>query len=178
MENNGMVDTTKKTDYGNVDVHELFQIAMKVERNASDFYKKAANLYDNVGVSELFMRLHSWESEHLDVIGEMYSQILQKSRDNENYLPTKIETPETGLMAGLAVFGIHPDPLDKLSGSENCMQAIDLAVRNEKDTVVFFTGLKGFMTDPEGQHNIDSIISEEIRHISHLEQARRQLLDS
>ena len=60
MENNGMVDTTKKTDDENVGVHELFQIAMKVERNASDFYKKAANLYDNARVPTFYVLI--WPS--------------------------------------------------------------------------------------------------------------------
>lgn len=173
-----MIETTDKTSYANVGVNELFQIAMKVERNASDFYKKAANLSDNVRVSELFMRLHSWECEHLSVIKEIYSKIIQTSWDSGKYLPSKMETPQAVLMAGLAVFGIHPNPSDELSGSENCIQALDLAVRKEKDTIVFFTGLKGFMKDSSEHHNVDLIIGEEVRQIGHLEQARQQLLDA
>ena len=173
-----MIDTTEKASNEDVGVNELFQIAMKVERNASDFYKKAADLCDNVRASELFMRLHSWECEHLDAIGVMYSKYTQESWDSGEYLPNKLETPEAALMAGLAVFGIHPNPSDELSGSENCMQAMDLAVRKEKDTIVFFKGLKGFMTDPEAHRNVDLIVDEEFQQISHLEQARQQLLDA
>ena len=173
-----MINTNERTSHDNVGVNELFQIVMKVERNASDFYKKAANLYDNVRVSELFMRLHSWECEHLDAIDEMYSKFIQESWDSGKYLPSKIETPKADLLAGLAVFGIHPNPSDELSGSENCLQVMNMALRKEKDTIVFLKGLKGFMTDPEACRNVDLIVDEEIQQIGHLEQARQQLLDA
>ena len=171
-----MIETSEKTNDGNVGVNELFQIAMKVERNASDFYRKAAHLYDSGRVSELFMGLHSWKCEHLSVIEAIYREMIQTSWDCGKYVPGKMETPESVLMAGLAVFGIHPNPSDELSGSEDCIQAMDLAVRKEKDTIVFFTGLKGFMRDPSEHHNVDRIIGEETRQINHLAQARQQLL--
>ena len=173
-----MTDTTKKAGHDNIGVNELFQIAMKVERNAVSFYKKAADLSDNVRVSELFRRLQSWECEHLSAIDEMHSKLTPQSSDPAKHLPGKRETSEAVLMAGLAVFGIHPDPSDELSGSENCIEAMDLAVRKEEDTIVFFDGLKGFMKDSSEHHNVDLIISEEIEQIRHLEQARQQLMDA
>jgi rubrerythrin len=178
MENRRTTDMTKKAGHENIGVNELFQIAMKVERNAANFYKKAADLCDNVRVSELFRRLQSWECEHLSAIDEMYNKLTQQSSDTGKHLPGKIETSEAVLMAGLAVFGIHPDPSDELSGSENCLEAMNLALRKEKDTIVFLNGLKEFITDPEARRDVDLIVDEEIQQIGHLEQARQQLLDA
>ena len=85
-----MIETTEKTSDANIGVNELFQIAMKVERNAASFYKKAADLSDNVRVSELFRRLQSWECEHLSAIDEMYSKLTEQSSDPGKHLPATL----------------------------------------------------------------------------------------
>jgi rubrerythrin len=178
MNGKGTDDTTEIKGTGSIGVHEVFEIAMQVERNGAEFYRKAAKLYDNLLVSEVFNRLSNWEHAHLGTIRKMYARVVQNSWEHGTYRPDRLDTPEANLMAGLAVFGIHLDPSNELSGHESCMQVLNFAVQKERDAVVFYTGLKGFMTDPAEYANIDEIISEEIQHITFLEQALHQLLDT
>ncbi|MFC1766263.1 ferritin family protein [Planctomycetota bacterium] len=170
------MDGTTNTCLGNMGVHEVFKIAIQVEMNGAEFYKKAANLYDNVKVSEIFRQLCCWEREHVAVIEKMYDRIIQHAWDSGEYRPNKIEMPESILMVGLAVFGIHSNPADELSGRENCIEVLDMAVHKEKDAVIFFTGLKGFMDNPAEREHIDEVIKEEMQHISYLEHGIQQLI--
>jgi rubrerythrin len=176
--NIGMEDTTEIKSTGSIGVHEVFQIAMQVERNGAEFYRRAAKLYDNLLVSDVLNRLSKWEHENLGATRRMYARFVRHSRKHGIYRHGKLETPEGVLMAGLAGFGIHPDPADELSGHESCIQVLNFAVQKERDAVVFYTGLKGFMDDPNEHENIDEVINEEIRHITYLEQAIQQLLDT
>ena len=84
------------------------------------------------------------------------------------------------LLPGLrvAIWEMRQSAASNLPYRDLNLQALDLAVRKEKDTIVFFTGLKGFMKDSSEHHNVDLIIGEEIQQISHLEQARQQLFDA
>jgi rubrerythrin len=48
------------------------------------------------------------------------------------------------------------------------------AIQKEKDSIVYYTGLKDFIPGRAGKHKIDDIIEEEMRHIRILIQSLEQ----
>ena len=68
-------------------------------------------------------------------------------------------------MAGLAVFGIRSNPADELSGRESETEILKSAIEKEKDSIVFYSGLKDFTPAEIAKEKIDEIIQEELRHI-------------
>jgi rubrerythrin len=137
---------------------EAFEIAEKIERNGAGFYRRAAELFDDPHISKMFRQLADWEKGHQQLFADMRNSLL----------------PDAQAMAGLAVFGIKPDPAEELTGKESKAEIIAKAIEKEKDSIVYYTGLKGFVPTRAGKDKLDDIIAEEMRHIRILNQSLRQ----
>ncbi|MBN2183047.1 MAG: hypothetical protein JW715_14140, partial [Sedimentisphaerales bacterium] len=83
--------------------------------------------------------------------------------------------PDAKVMAALAVFGIRPEPADALSGREEVTDVLKRAIENEKDSIVFYNGLKDFAPAEITKEKIDDIIREELRHIRILNKVWQRL---
>jgi rubrerythrin len=152
---------------------EIFEIAEQIERNGTRFYHKAAELFDEHQIRNMFLELVNWETKHQEVFRDMRKQLSHKSRE----LPTVgseagLFTPKA--MAGLAVFGIKPDPSEELTGKESIVDVLKKAIIKEKDSIVYYTGLKEFIPTRADRDKIDDIIKEELRHIRILSQSLAQ----
>ena len=156
---------------------EAFEIAEQIERNAARFYRKAADMSDDPRAAEMFLKLVEWEKVHAEVFADMRKRLSEQGREVRTFKP---EYPplDARTMAGLAVFGIRPDPADELTGSETRQEILKMAVKKEKDSIVFYTGLKAFVPPQAGQDKIDDIIKEEMRHIRILAQSLEQCAQS
>jgi len=150
---------------------EVFEIAEKIERNGARFYRKAAELFDEPRIRQTFLELSDWERKHEEVFADMRKQLSEQSRELRTFEPEDDMVISAQAMAGLAVFGINPDPSDELTGKEGKKEIFKKALRKEEDTIVYFVGLKDFVSDRAGKDKIDDIIREEFRHIGILNQA-------
>jgi len=63
-------------------------------------------------------------------------------------------------------------PTEKLTGNESPQELLDIAIAAEKNSVLFYVGLKDLVTAKAGRDRIESIIREEVKHVADL---RRQL---
>jgi rubrerythrin len=159
---------------------EVFEIAEKIERNGSRFYHRAAELFDNPVAHEMFLELANWEAKHIEVFADMRRQLNEQSRELRTFKPENKVLPDAQAMASLAVFGIRQEPSDELTGKESIVDVLKKAIEKEKDSIVYYTGLKDFVPVQAGQDKIDDIIKEEMRHIRILDQSlqlRQQLQD-
>lgn len=152
---------------------EMFQIAEQIERNGAKFYRRAAEIFDDPRVRKLFTGLALWETQHEQVFVDMRKQLSEQSREMEAFKPEQTP-PDPKAMAGLATFGIRSDPSDELSGTEGEVDILRKAIEKEKDSIVFYSGLKDFVPARAGKDKIDDIIKEEIRHIRILTQSLEQ----
>lgn len=152
---------------------EVFEIAEQIERNGINFYIRAAELFDDPNTSEMFLRLAEWEKEHERLFARMKQQLSEQSRQASTSEPDDL-LPDPRVMAGLAVFGIRADPADELRGRQDKTDIIRRAVEKEKNSIVFYHGLKEFVPAEVGKEKIDDIIKEEMRHIVILDQSLKQ----
>lgn len=152
---------------------EVFEIAEQIERNGINFYIRAAELFDDPNTSEMFLRLAEWEKEHERLFARMKQQLSEQSRQASTSEPDDL-LPDPRVMAGLAVFGIRADPAEELRGRQDKTDIIRRAVEKEKNSIVFYHGLKEFILAEAGKEKIDDIIKEEMRHIVILDQSLKQ----
>ena len=143
----------------------VFEIAEQIEHNGARFYRKAAEIFDNNQISEIFIRLSEWEAKHERIFSNMKTQLSEINRES-NVTGLEEKTPDPKVMAGLAVFGIKPEPADELRGNEKQADILKRAIEKEKDSIVFYNGLKDFVADNASRDRIDDIIKEEMHHIS------------
>ena len=143
---------------------EIFYIAEQIEQNGARFYRRAAEIFDDPEICKILLELADWEIKHKEFFAEMKKQLSESNPDIQPSVSEQI-LPEAKVMAGLAVFGIRPNPGDELSGRESETEMLKRAIEKEKDSIVFYTGLKDFTPAEIGKEKIDEIIREELRHI-------------
>lgn len=153
---------------------EAFEIAEKIERNGARFYRRAAELFDDSGLRTLFLELAGWEKGHEQVFANMRKQLAEQSSELRTFKLDNKLVPEAQAMAGLAVFGLKPDPSQELTGTESRAEVVTKAIEKEKDSIVYYTGLKDFVPARAGKDKIDEIIAEEMRHVRILNQSLQQ----
>jgi len=152
---------------------EVFEIAEQIERNGTNFYIRAAELFDDPDTCQMFLRLAEWETEHEQIFARMKQQLSEQSGSTGTSEPEDL-LPDSRVMAGLAVFGMRSDPAEELRGRQEERDIIRRAVEKEKDSIVFYHGLKEFVPADADKEKIDEIIKEEMRHIVTLDQSLKQ----
>jgi rubrerythrin len=149
---------------------EVFEIAEQIERNGTNFYIRAAELFDDPETCRMFLRLAEWEKEHELTFARMKQQLSEQNRKASAPEPDDL-LPDPRVMAGMAVFGIRSDPAEELHGRQSKTKIIRMAVEKEKDSIVFYHGLKEFVPAEADKDKINDIIREEMKHIVVLDQA-------
>ncbi len=69
-------------------------------------------------------------------------------------------------MADSRVFNIRQSFNKILNGNESLSDIFKMALDKEKDSVVFYVGLKEMVASDYGKSQIDKIIKEELKHIA------------
>jgi rubrerythrin len=143
---------------------EVFEIAEQIERNGAKFYRRAATLFGDSEVCQLFIKLADWEVEHEQIFRDMGKRMYGSNTASMSCRPESA-LPDPKVMAGLAIFGIRAEPTEELSGKESLDDILKRAVEKEKDSIVFYNGLKDFLSDPADRAAVDRILTEEMKHI-------------
>jgi rubrerythrin len=155
---------------------EVLTMAVEIERNGQDFYKSASEVVGDGQVATLLADLATWESTHEALFQSMREQLDQEERE-----PTAIDPDdETCLylkvMADDHVFRQSAaESVAEMVKGKNTIEIVDLALRFEKDSLLFFMGMERLVTPRLGRDRIYKIIDEEIGHISYLEKHKRRL---
>ncbi len=145
---------------------EVLEIAEQIERNGVKFYRRAAGLCDDDRISTLFVQLAQWEAKHEGIFRRM-RQCLTAGHPE----PGRADAHD---LAGLAVFGIQPDPSRELTGEESRADVLRIAIEKEKDSIVYYTGLKDFVPQETDRQVVEEIIQEEMKHVRILTQSLEQ----
>jgi len=150
---------------------EIFEIAEKIERNGSKFYRRAAELFDDSRTHNMFLRLAEWETTHEQIFVDMRNELSAQGPEFRTFELENNVVFDAQSMAGLAVFGNRMEPSEELTGKESITDILKSAVEKEKDSIVFYTGLRAFIPITAGQDKIGDIIREEMHHIRILNQS-------
>ena len=153
---------------------EIFEVAEQIERNGAEFYRRAAEIFDDSEVKNIFLELVEWEKAHQELFAEMREQLSQQSGEHQAGRAEGADLIDPQIMASLAVFGIEAEPSSELTGKESIEDVLHMAIQKEKDSIVYYTGLKEFVPEATDKEKVDDIIKEEMRHIKILDQALAQ----
>ena len=152
---------------------EVFEIAVQIERNGAQFYRKAAELFNESNIRNLFIDLADWEIRHGQVFLNMGKQLSKPNINSKACEPEKKEF-DPKLMACLGVFGTVSESLHRLKSLEKITDVLKTAIEKEKDSITFYEGLKDFVTTGHDKNKVDDIMQEEMHHIKILNQALKQ----
>lgn len=150
----------------NFNADEILEIAERIERNGRRFYTKAAANTTEEEARKLLLELASMEQEHEKTFTELRSHLTNDERETKDYDPYDEKSRYLEAMADGKVFDYTKDPSEMLSGTENISDVLGKAIGLEKDSIVFYLGIKEMVTERLGSARVADIIKEEMRHIT------------
>ncbi len=149
---------------------KVFEIAEQIERNGTAFYRRAAEMFNEPNICNMFLELADWEVKHEQVFRDMRKQLSKLNSKPRTFRPEETQ-PDPQVIASLAVFGAGSEPVYKLKNIENVADILKRAIKKEKDSIAFYKNLKDLVPVNADKDKVDDIIEEEIRHIKILRQA-------
>ena len=140
-------------------MHEILQFAIKKEQESFVLYGKLHELVDSTEVKGIFLELMEAEKKHKSFYEEM---LKHSSKEQSPGVPINDEYQDymQELVATSYAESMRALPEKIL----NVAEAIDFAIQREKDSILFYVGLKQFVSIQETL-NVDDIIAEEAKHI-------------
>jgi rubrerythrin len=147
---------------------EIFQMAEQIERNGRDFYARAASRAAESRNAQFFLRLAAMEAEHEKIFAGMRAGLSEQERKATVPDPDNQAQAYLRAWADVHVFDLRSRPAEKLTGKEKVEDILRTAIGLEKDSIVFYLGMKDAVPERLGRSRIDSIIKEEMNHMSSL----------
>ena len=154
---------------------EILAIAEKIEENGIVFYAAAAEKVSASNLAELLKKLSQWETAHAKIFAAMRKELTEKEKEPITYDPNNEAALYLQAVADGTVFKLDEDPWVALGPNPTPESIINVALGREKDSVVYYTGVKEIVPASLGKERIDEIISEELGHIRQLNNTLLQL---
>jgi rubrerythrin len=145
---------------------DIFGMAEQIERNGAMFYRKAAGNIQDQNVKEVLLDLAVMEDEHLKTFTKMKQDLLPDEKKPTAFDPDDLDGLYLKAMADGRVFNVKANPAAELTGDETSLEIVSIAIGLEKESIVFYLGLKKLVPENKGRDKLDDIIQEEMRHIA------------
>lgn len=138
---------------------EIFEMARQIERNGVAFYQKAAQSVSDAGEKEMLLDLAKMEEDHEVTFVKMEAELKEQESSPTVFDP---EDEAAQYLKSLADTRVFFEKEIDLSSMKSILKA---AITAEKDSIVFYLGMKELVPGKLGKDRIDAIIKEEMSHI-------------
>jgi rubrerythrin len=149
-------------------VDEVLEMAIRIEENGATFYRKAAGIQSDPKNREFLEKLAVMEEGHRETFAEMRKTISEKEKGGKVFDPYDELSLYLSAMADTHGGEGSPSAADALTGDETMEQILNIALDLEKESILFYLGLKEMVPPQYGRDTIEKIISEERKHVAQL----------
>ena len=140
-------------------MNEILEMAEQIERNGAAFYRKAAEGISDSQNRELLLELAQMEVEHEKTFASLRAQLSEVEKTSALFDPEGETVFYLRALADTRVF------FEKKTDTASLEEILKEALTAEKDSIVFYLGMKELVPEKYGKEKIDSIIKEEMGHI-------------
>ncbi len=152
---------------------EIFQMGLQIEVNGKEFYEAIAKKSSEASVQQFFYDLSKWELEHIRFFTRLKEALPDSAKRGNSFDPGQELLTYLQATADSHVFLKNQNVNELASRCQTVMDAFDLAISFEKDSVVFYIMMKKVTPEEFGGEEIDRLIDEEIGHIAMLHQKKK-----
>jgi rubrerythrin len=138
---------------------DIFEIAKQLERNGAEFYRFAAKAAKDDNARELLLSLAAMEDDHQKIFTQMHSQLTASEKTATVFDP---EGEAAGYLKALAESRVFFEKKIDTSSMEAILKD---AITAEKDSIVFYLGMREVVPEKQGRSRLDDVIKEEMGHI-------------
>ncbi|MFH1102914.1 MAG: ferritin family protein [Pseudomonadota bacterium] len=141
---------------------DVFEMALQLERNGAAFYKKAAENVMDASYKKLLTDLSAMELGHEKIFTSMMADLTDREKESAVFDPQGEAIAYLRALADTRVF------FEKKIDVSSLKEIFISAIGAEKDSIVFYLGMKDIVPEKAGKSRIDAIIREEMGHIEAL----------
>lgn len=138
---------------------DVFEMAVQLERSGAKFYRDAAQHTDNPEHKKLLEKLAEMEVEHEKTFMNLRSKLSEKEKVTTVFDPQNESVLYLRSLADTKVF------FEKKIDLSSMKSVLKTAITAEKDSIVFYLGMKDIVPEKYGKDKMDKIIKEEMGHI-------------
>ncbi len=138
---------------------DVFEMAEQLERNGAEFYRNAAENADDPEANAFLIRLAEMEDAHEKTFAFLRSSLSEKAKAATVFDPQHESALYLRALADTRVF------FEKEIDFSSMRAILKAAILAEKDSIVFYLGMKDLVPDKLGKDTLDKIIKEEMGHI-------------
>ena len=151
---------------------DIFEIAMRIEENGSNFYRYAVQVVGDEEAKAMFEFLAGEEDAHKETFKKLLSGI--ERHDAPESYPGEYGAYLREYADNQLIF--TKEIMDReMAGIKDTISAIEFAIRRELDSILYYQEIKGFIS--KHQHDeIDKIINEERKHFKILSERKKKYL--
>jgi rubrerythrin len=141
---------------------EVFEMALQLERNGAKFYRDAAGAVTIRSKRKLLQDLAVMEDEHGETFTAMRAGLLDKEKESATFDPDGETERYLRALADTRVF------FKKKVNLKSLEEIFKAAIEAEKDSIVFYLGMRDIVPQAAGRSRVDRIIDEEMGHLRNL----------
>ncbi len=143
-------------------IADIRHIAIQIEKNGEETYRKAAAEASDPEIRRILGQMADDEKKH--------RQWLEKLRENRKLTEEQREMEAVGKtilqeMVKDKTFSLEQSTLNQVDGFAELLLTSQAF---EKDTILFYEMLCGFVEEDETRQQLDTIIAEEKRHVDEI----------
>jgi len=143
---------------------DVFEVAEQLERNGAAFYRDAAGSVEDSTLKEFLLELAAMEDEHEKTFVNLYNELTAAEKTPTVFDPDNESALYLKALADTRVFFKKEIDTSTVEG------IFKSAITAEKDSIVFYLGMKDLVPGALGKDRMDAIIKEEMGHIKVLSQ--------
>lgn len=144
---------------------EILQMAEQIEKNGAVFYRECAENVKDPAAVDLLQNLAAMEDDHEKTFAGIRSQLSAQEKESTTFDPNGDAVLYLKALADTKVF------FEKSIDTSNMEDILKAAITAEKDSIVFYLGMKDLVPENLGILRVDAIIKEEMVHIKLLSNA-------
>jgi len=138
---------------------DVFEMAKEIERNGVSFYSNAAEKVDDPDQKKLLLDLSKMEEEHEETFKNMEAELTAKEQGKTVFDPENEALQYLKALADTRVF------FEKDVDTASMKGILKTALAAEKDSIVFYLGMKELVPEKYGKNRLEGIIKEEMNHV-------------
>ena len=136
----------------------IFEIGVQIEKNGRAFYLEAAKSVSDELIKSLLIELADWEKGHIDLFEQLKTELPDTMREDNLFDPENEFFIYLQAAADSHVFVGSIDVSQLVAQCKSSVDIFEMALRFEKDSVVYYTTMKKMVADHRGQEKIDTLI--------------------
>ena len=133
---------------------EIFEMAIEIERNGAKFYRKAAENASDSETKEFLLEMANMEDAHEATFEEMRQNLSDAEKEETAFDPDGEAALYLQAMADAHGTEGKKSLDDELTGNESMAEVLTIACDAEKNSIVFYTGLRTLVSAKAGRDRI------------------------